>query len=133
MKRYLLLIIGYVLMGMIGSAFTQDEMTKIEKACARYEICLKTDNEGSITSTLIHLTRLYYLYPGEDYSRISAQLDTLIIEHKSDKITMMAILVKEYLNKKRDLGWLMAYSYEDIYNFFTMLSVSNLKDVAMKK
>ncbi len=133
MRSYHLLILSLVLIFSAGMALAQVEMTEVEHACCKYEICLKTENNGTVTSTLIHLTRLYYLYPEEDYSKISARLDTLIMEHKSDQITMMAVLVNQYLKKERDLDWLMAYSYEEIYNFYTMLSESSLKDIAMKK
>lgn len=131
MRYHKIAILGFFLF-FLTAAHGQNESHKIENACCRYEICLKTENLGTITSTLIHVTRLYYLYPQKDFSRISAQLDTLIMHEKSDQITLMAKMVKQYLNHERDLDWMMAYSYEEIYNFFTLLPSSGLSDVALK-
>jgi hypothetical protein len=133
MKCYHLPILYVLLLCDYATLPAQIEKSEVENACCKYQLCLKTENDGAITSTLIHLTRLYYLYPQEDYTLITSELDSLIAREKSEQITMMAKMVRQYFNQELDLDWMMSYSYEEVYNFFTILASSNLKDVALKK
>jgi hypothetical protein len=130
MKKYHLLVLGLVLPALSLSSFAQSEEAQLETIFNNFENCLKSDNCGVVTSTLINVMRLYYQYPEKKYDKIIKQLETLIAEGATDQIRFMATLVKDYLNKEKDFDWMMDFSNEAIYYYFSVLTVSNLRGIA---
>jgi hypothetical protein len=95
-----------------------------------YEVGLKCDNKSVVKSSVINVMKLYYLYPNLDYSYILPQLSQLSEKGQTDEIRFIAELVKQYLENKTDLAWMMEYTSEEIHNYFTVISTSEIRKTA---
>ena len=108
----------------------QNACTDLKMACEKYEICLKTGHCELITSTLIHLMKMYHQYPAHDYSRIIGVLDSLATTMNYKPVCTKALLTKQYLSGEKDLDWMMDFSYEEIYNFLRVWYAAGFSGVA---
>ena len=117
----------------VTSLLAADENPDLKMATEKYESCLKTGHCELISSTLIHLMKMYYQYPDQDYSRIIATLDSISTVMPAKQVCMQALLTKQYLNGERDLDWMMRFSYEEIYHFLKIWSASGDEGVAYGK
>jgi hypothetical protein len=131
-KSYNLFLVLFLLLP-LSSLIAQNANIDLKMAAEKYEICLKTGHCEIMTSTLIHLMKMYHQYPDQDYSRVIGVLDSLAASIKSKPVCIKVLLTKQYLNGERDLDWMMAFSYEEIYDFLKLWSVSGMKEFAFEK
>ena len=95
-----------------------------------YCIGLRSDNRGVVTASLINVMRMYYQFPADNYTTIYNQIDTLCTQGETEQIRFMANMIKDYFDHRRNLDWMMNFSYEEIYLYFKMLSNSELRKTA---
>jgi hypothetical protein len=111
-------------------SFSQHNEEFREKACCNFNEGLRSDIDGIVISAMINVMRMYHDYPGENFDNINNNLDTLITEGSTEQIRFIAQIIKNYLEDKTDLDWIMVYSNEEVQNYFILLSVSNLRKIA---
>jgi hypothetical protein len=131
MKKFLPLLIVWIIL-FSGNLLAEEKKDPLKNVCCSYIMALQSDRCCLVKSSLINLMRFYYYHPERDFSQVVVELDKLAEMNESNENRFLAKLVKGYLTNEIDMDWLMQFSYEEIYHYFTVQSARQAGDIAFQ-
>lgn len=95
---------------------------RVAEALEHYSRSLQHPNDGVVASAIFKVVKLKMWYPGEDFTRVRAQLETLMAERSTPSIRLKAFVANSYLSHPEWFNWIGEMEQEDTEIFFQMLS-----------